>query len=237
MRFEIVCEANNQPVALKDIEAETTLFTIPRKGIINTETSELPSKIPNVFDLDAQGDDQNDDAPQMDSWSSLILVMIYEHLLGDQSTWKPYFDVLPSAFNTPMFWSEEELEQLQTSHMRSKIGKASAEEMFRSRLLPIIRKNSSLFVSSDSRSDEDLVELAHRMGSTIMAYAFDLENDEEQEDQEEADGWVEDREGKSMMGMVPMADILNADAEFNVRKLRQSHSMKANTEPGTYQSR
>jgi hypothetical protein len=200
-------------VALQDIPAETTLFTIPRKGIINVETSELPKKLPDVFDLDKPIDD-DDEVPRLDSWSSLILVMMYEYLQGEKSQWKPYFDVLPSSFDTPMFWSESELDQLQASHMRHKIGKADAENMFRKTLLPIIRNNSSVF-GGENRSDDDLVEIAHRMGSTIMAYAFDLENDEDEEE-EEADGWVEDREGKSMMGMVPMADILNADAEFNV---------------------
>lgn len=201
-------------VALQDIPAETTLFTIPRKGIINVETSELPKKLPDVFDLDKVVDDEDDEAPRLDSWSSLILVMIYEYFQGEKSPWKPYFDVLPSTFDTPMFWSENELDQLQASHMRHKIGKADAENMFRKTLLPIIRSNSGIF-GGESRSDDDLVEIAHRMGSTIMAYAFDLENDEDEEE-EETDGWVEDREGKSMMGMVPMADILNADAEFNV---------------------
>lgn len=212
-------------VATQDIAPETTLFTIPRKGIINIETSELPKKLPDVFDLDGQMVDDDEDAvPSMDSWSSLILVMIYEYLQGDMSSWKPYFDVLPSAFDTPMFWSEEELGQLQSSHMRSKIGKASAEEMFRGRLLPIIRKNAGLFPSSESKSDEELCEVAHKMGSTIMAYAFDLEKDEEAEE-DETDGWVEDRDGKSLMGMVPMADILNADAEFNVRQSRAAQAL------------
>ncbi|KAK7420188.1 N-lysine methyltransferase setd6 [Neonectria punicea] len=207
-------------IALQDIAPETTLFTIPRRGIINVETSELPKKLPDIFDLDGHvSDDEDEDAvPPMDSWSSLILVMIYEYLQGDKSTWKPYFDVLPSAFDTPMFWSDDELEQLQSSHMRSKIGKASAEEMFRGRLLPVIRKNASLFPSSESKSDEDLVEVAHKMGSTIMAYAFDLEKDEDADEGDAPDGWVEDRDGKSLMGMVPMADVLNADAEFNVQK-------------------
>lgn len=155
----------------------------------------------------------------MDSWSSLILVMVYEYLQGENSPWKPYFDVLPSVFDTPMFWTEEELEQLQSSHMRAKVGKTDAEEMFRKTLLPVIRKNPNLFSSSETRTDEELIKIAHRMGSTIMAYAFDLEGDEEPEGGDEDDGWVEDREGKSMLGMVPMADILNADAEFNVCSL------------------
>ncbi|KAL2681248.1 hypothetical protein Neosp_008856 [[Neocosmospora] mangrovei] len=210
-------------IALQDIPAETTLFTIPRKGIINVETSELPKKLPEVFDLDKPIDDDDDEAPRLDSWSSLILVMMYEYLQGEKSQWKPYFDVLPSSFDTPMFWSETELDQLQASHMRHKIGKADAENMFRKTLLPIIRNNSSVF-GGENQSDDDLVEIAHRMGSTIMSYAFDLENDEDDEE-EEADGWVEDREGKSMMGMVPMADILNADAEFNAHVNHEEESL------------
>ncbi|KAL6362391.1 hypothetical protein LRP88_03670 [Fusarium phalaenopsidis] len=215
-------DRNAGRVALQDIPAETTLFTIPRKGIINVETSELPKKLPDVFDLDKPIDD-DDEAPRLDSWSSLILVMMYEYLQGEKSQWKPYFDVLPSSFDTPMFWSENELDQLQASHMRHKIGKADAENMFRKTLLPIIRNNSSVF-GGENRSDDDLVEIAHRMGSTIMSYAFDLENDEDEEE-EEADGWVEDREGKSMMGMVPMADILNADAEFNAHVNHEEESL------------
>ncbi|KAF4970855.1 hypothetical protein FSARC_2221 [Fusarium sarcochroum] len=206
-------------IALEDIPAETTLFTIPRKGIINTETSELPKKLPDVFDLDKS--DENE-APGLDSWGSLILVMMYEYLLGEMSLWKPYFDVLPSSFDTPMFWNDNELDQLQASHMRHKIGKANAEDMFNKTLLPIIRKNVEIF-GAENKNDVELIEIAHRMGSTIMAYAFDLENDEEEE--EEADGWVEDRDGKSMMGMVPMADILNADAEFNAHVNHEEDSL------------
>jgi hypothetical protein len=93
--------------------------------------------------------------------------------------------------------------------------------MFRANILPVIRQNSELFASSAEKTDEELIELAHRMGSTIMAYAFDLENEDEQ-DNEDDEEWVEDREGETMLGMVPMADILNADAEFNVSDLVKS---------------
>ncbi|CRK44671.1 hypothetical protein BN1723_019516, partial [Verticillium longisporum] len=57
-----------------------------------------------------------------------------------------------------------------------------------------------------------------------MAYAFDLENDDENENEE--DGWVEDREGRTMLGMVPMADTLNANAEFNAH-INHGESLEA----------
>lgn len=145
--------------------------------------------------------------------------MLYEYLQGEASIWKPYFDVLPQVFDTPIFWTEAELKELQgTCLTTDKIGKQESDDMLRTRILPIVAKNSSVFYSEGATplSEEDLLALAHRIGSTIMAYAFDLDNGNDQSDDEE-DGWVEDRDGKTMLGMVPMADILNANADFNVR--------------------
>ncbi|KAK2002600.1 SET domain-containing protein [Colletotrichum falcatum] len=201
-------------VATKDIAPETVLFTIPRKSIINVETSELPKKIPQVF-TGNDGDDEDMENEPLDSWGSLILVMIYEYLQGDTSPWKPYFEVLPEKFDTLMFWESPDLDYLRGSAVLSKIGKDEADDMFRSRILPVISANPTIFFPQgvSPPSESELLQLAHRMGSIIMAYAFDLENDEEPEQEDEE--WVEDREGKTMLGMVPMADILNADAEFN----------------------
>jgi SET domain-containing protein 6 len=88
--------------------------------------------------------------------------------------------------------------------------------MLRSQVVPVVQQNPKVFYPDGARElgEEELLALAHRMGSTIMSYAFDLANEHEEEDEEE-DGWVEDREGTTPLGMVPMADILNANAEFN----------------------
>ncbi|KAJ8125859.1 hypothetical protein O1611_g7780 [Lasiodiplodia mahajangana] len=212
-------------IAKSDIPEDTVLFTIPRAAIINTQTSDLAKRIPDVFastaaldETDGEADDEmGETSGPPDNWLSLILVMIYEYLQGERSRWKHYFDVLPTEFDTLMWWSDKELDGLQASSIVAKIGKDDADSMFRARVLPIVEKNPDVFYPEGSRrlSEDELVLLAHRIGSTIMAYAFDLENDDEDEDQENEDEWVEDREGKILMGMVPMADILNADAEFN----------------------
>jgi SET domain-containing protein 6 len=168
--------------------------------------------------FDTAGDENDEDSEPLDSWGSLILVMLYEYLQGDASKWKPYFDVLPQTFDTPIFWTEMELKELQgTCLTPEKIGRQESDDMLRTRILPIVSKNQSIFYPEGATelSDDDLLVLAHRIGSTIMAYAFDLDNGNELSDDEE-DGWVEDREGKTMLGMVPMADILNANADFNV---------------------
>ncbi|KAI2608130.1 uncharacterized protein GGS25DRAFT_489004 [Hypoxylon fragiforme] len=212
-------------VATAHIPEDTVLFTIPRKAIINTQTSDLPKRIPQVFettgleDTDNEADeDGSETSGPPDNWISLILVMLYEYLQGDNSPWKPYFDVLPTEFETLMWWSEQELAELQASSIVSKISKDEADTMLRTKVLPVVEKHADIFYPQGCAklSEDQLLILAHRMGSAIMAYAFDLENDDDEEaDPENGDEWIEDKEGTLMMGMVPMADILNADAEFN----------------------
>lgn len=238
-------------VAKADISPDTVLFTIPRQSIICTSTSSLANKIPGLFsppeeqdgadhDMnseaeDGQDDDENDTS--QDSWTSLILVLIYEYLQGASSSWRPYLDVLPTItdFSTPMFWGPDELAELQASPVASKVGRDEAEKMVRTKILPVVRSNPTVFFpeGSPALSDDELVQLAFRMGSVIMAYAFDLEKEDDEErqrdegEEEEEDEWVEDREGKTMLGMVPMADILNADATFNAHIEHGEHALTA----------
>lgn len=196
-------------VALQDIDEEEELFSVSRSDILTVENSDFtrnPTAKRLIDDLE-------------DQWTSLIVVMIYEYLRADQSPWKPYFDVLPSEFNSLMFWSDDELEQLQASAVRQKIGKASANEMFEQNILRPIRANQALFPNAASLDDHAIVDLAHRMGSTIMAYAFDLEK-EESKQQVDEDGYASDEEDELLpKGMVPMADMLNADADRNNARL------------------
>lgn len=211
-----------------DIPADTVLFTIPRVAILSTLTSDLGKRIPAIFadstkgleDADNEAD-QDGDTPAPDSWVSLILVLIYEYLQSDGSRWKPYLNVLPSNFDTLMFWSPSELAALQGSAVISKVGKDDAENMFRAKVLPVIQEHADIFYpeATPRLSEGHLITLAHQMGSTVMAYAFDLENDDDDEEAagDNEDGWTEDKDGKLLMGMVPMADMLNADAAFNVR--------------------
>lgn len=165
------------------------------------------------------GEDDDESDTSQDSWTSLILVLIYEYLQGASSPWRPYLDVLPTItdFSTPMFWAADELAELQASPVAGKVGRDEAEKMVRTKILPVVKANLAVFFPEGSQelSDDEVVQLAFRMGSVIMAYAFDLEKEDEDAEDEEQDEWVEDREGKTMLGMVPMADILNADATFN----------------------
>lgn len=179
-------------------------------------------------------DDVDEEDNSQDSWTTLILILIHEHLLGPASKWYPYLSVLPASpadLNTPMFWTLSELAALQASPVASKVGRDDAEAMIRTKILPVIRAHGDVFFPpgaspASGPTDDELVRLAFRMGSVIMAYAFDLDNDADSDaggaprgdgdgDDGDGDGWVEDRDGQTTLGMVPMADILNADASFN----------------------
>ncbi|KAI9768437.1 MAG: hypothetical protein M1840_004846 [Geoglossum simile] len=212
--------------AIDDIAEDEVLFTIPRSAVLTTENSDLKFKM-------LSGDSTKDkvQAAFESPWLGLIVTMIYEFLRGAESRWKPYFDVLPDEFNSLMFWSEEELEELMGSAVLGKIGREITDAGFRGSLTPIIKDFPELFRSTAGLesllSDDAIIALAHRMGSTIMAYGFDLEKvtGEENEGENEGDdeGFVSDNEDVTMpKGMVPLADMLNADADRNNARLFQT---------------
>lgn len=153
--------------------------------------------------------------------------MLYEHLNGDASYWAAYFSVLPSEFETLMYWTQDELAELQASAVVNKIGKDSANETFLEQLIPVIKEFAPVFFADDPRApqraeemrDERNLTLMHRMGSLIMAYAFDVEPSVSQKDVDEEGYASEDEDEALPKGMIPLADMLNADADRNNARL------------------
>ena len=201
-------QAGRGVVAQANIDEDEELFSIPNSSILTSLTTELPSSAKQ--DLD-------------DPWLALILSMVFEFQQGTKSRWKPYFDILPDRFDALMLWSQAELRALQGSAVVDKIGKKSADDLFTTQLIPIIRRHDANFHASDL-TDDQLLALSHRMGSTIMAYAFDLADPSTSTvpGSKEDDGWEEDVSDTGDMlpkGMVPLADMLNADASRNNARL------------------
>ena len=56
-----------------------------------------------------------------------------------------------------------------------------------------------------------LLKLAHTMATLIMAYGFDLEVEQPDTDSEDK----ESQDYRLPKGMIPLADMLNADGEYN----------------------
>lgn len=192
---------------------DESLFSIPRKLVLDTQNSALHQL------LDISLDD-------IGHWNALILVMLYEFLQKEESRWHPYFLILPNEFNTLMFWSPTELAELQGSAIVPKVGKADADKAILRDIAPVVRANPVLFPPPnnswiDVSGEQDLLHLAHVMSSLVMAYAFDIEKEEEVEEdddgveQSEEEGYVTDQEDDPPKGMIPLADMLNADGDLN----------------------
>lgn len=190
-------------VSTADIDQDEVLFSIPRNIALNVQNSPFRQQHGDLLSSLAE-----------DPWLSLVLVMLYEYGRGSESNWKPYFDILPSSFDTLIYWSDNELEELQASAVVKKIGKKSADQIFEEKIWPIVDSNSQVFGFQGGNFKEEFVQLAHRMGSLIMAYAFDIESSQAKELDEEGYA-TEDEDEDLPKGMVPLADILNADADRN----------------------
>jgi len=167
---------------------------------------------------------------EIDSWLPLIVTIVYEILRKDQSPWYPYINVLPTTFpplNTLMFWNKQELAELQGSAVVNKVGKEDAEEAWQETIIPLMLKHSRLFPvegAAERAKRDELIKLAHIAGSLIMAYAFDIDTDDDRKEPETfysgehaEDDFTPD---EPLKGMVPFADMLNADAERNNVRLQ-----------------
>lgn len=155
-------------------------------------------------------------------WPALIVTLIFEMAHSQTSKFSEYLDLLPESFDTLMFWNDAELAQLQASAVLNKVGKSSAEESWRHTIIPLMQKYREhfAFVSEDEAEEASLLnQRAHEAGSLIMAYAFDIDRDGTKPERAAADSdgsdFEEDDEDEPLKGMVPFADMLNADADRN----------------------
>lgn len=90
-------------VAQKDIARNEVVLEVPRKFWIYPDTV-AASEIGSVCN-------------GLKPWVSVALFLMREKKLGDASSWKPYIDILPDSTNSTIYWSEEELSELQGSQL------------------------------------------------------------------------------------------------------------------------
>ncbi|KAF8499657.1 SET domain-containing protein [Russula emetica] len=213
--------------ALRDLQQGHTLFTLPRHLTLSTRTSALRSLIGEA-DWKKHG--------LHIGWAGLILCLMWEAAQGNFSKWSTYLASLPIAFDTPMFWSAEDLEQLRGTAILDKIGKDQAENDYFNKVMPILKSRTDLFGEERSNPQYSL-EVYHIMGSRILSRSFQVEalsttdsvdsraqedvemnldepsshalndNDsDETEDDEDGD----DEDDPANVAMVPLADMMNA---------------------------
>lgn len=114
-------EGGRGVVARVDIPEGCEVFAVPRALVLSTRTSALRAHF-GAREWRSAGLDKG--------WSGLILCMMWEAARGAESVWAGYFgvffgfgwrggaefmgvDILPTSFDTPMFWSAEDLAELQ----------------------------------------------------------------------------------------------------------------------------
>lgn len=119
-------------VATEDIGEDEQLFSIDHSTLLTVQNSGLQKANADVLE-------------RLDAWNALVLTLIYENGLAEKSTWWFYLNILPSEFDTLIYWSATELAELQGSAVLDKIGKKDADEVFKKCLLPIVTQNAELF--------------------------------------------------------------------------------------------
>ena len=157
--------AKDPAVAVHDIEEDEALFSIAQSDVLTVHNSSLQKVKPHLLE-------------RLDSWNSLVLVMMYEDGLGKDSTWWNYLQILPAKFDTLVYWSSSELAELEGSAVLDKIKKDEADESFKMSLLPLVQQQPEVFGQHAQEfgginASTVLLDLAHRMATLIMAYGFD----------------------------------------------------------------
>ncbi|KAL7008056.1 Ribosomal lysine N-methyltransferase 4 [Cystobasidiomycetes sp. EMM_F5] len=145
-------------VALDDIAEGTVLFAIPRTLLLNIDNAGLRSV------LTAQ------EWQNLHGWTSLILAMMWEYRKPD-SLWRPYFNILPTSFDSLMFWSEVDLAELRGCSVVEKIGREEAMLDFHNIITPIIVSRPDIFGSPEFYT----ADLYNRMGSLVLSRSFHVE--------------------------------------------------------------
>ncbi|XP_022881836.1 ribulose-1,5 bisphosphate carboxylase/oxygenase large subunit N-methyltransferase, chloroplastic [Olea europaea var. sylvestris] len=91
-------------VATRDVAKNEVILEVPKKYWINPNTV-LESEIGNVCSA-------------LKPWISVALFFLRERFRED-SKWKNYIDILPEYTNSTIFWSEEELSEIQGTQLLS----------------------------------------------------------------------------------------------------------------------
>ncbi|KAK0556412.1 Ribosomal lysine N-methyltransferase 4 [Tilletia horrida] len=246
-------------VATRDIGEDELLFEVPRRILLNLRTSRLGAWC--EASESAQMQEEEGSAGwakvRQAGWAPLILAMMWEkwrvsdegrqawaQVTGDGAhlckpegedtgvQWSPYFDIMPTSFDSPMMWEADELKELEGTDVLPRVGRIEADESYTSVVRPYISSQPSIFLglSKDAATAEAInagiekhysLEHFHIMGSRVLSRSFhvkdgsqsrseekDGENEDEGEDEEEEE--EDEEEDTADISMVPMADMLNA---------------------------
>lgn len=198
------CEVHEIPgmgrgiIAKESIGENEPMFTIPRTMLLNLGTSDLADRCAAAEQSPGSTGPSWQQEIMQRGWCPLIMMMLYEHWrakadrapkngrgAGVPSTWGAYFDIMPHEFDTPMFWTDDELASLAGTDLGLKIGKGDAEKDYWTCVLPYIKAHAPVFVglpAASAEADAEIdrwysIPMYHRMGSSILSRSFHVKRD------------------------------------------------------------
>ncbi|PRW44560.1 ribosomal lysine N-methyltransferase 3 [Chlorella sorokiniana] len=161
--------------ATRDIAEGERLCTIPKDACLSIRTTQLADVI---------------EAEELGGGLGLVLAVLHEMSLGEDSNWHGYFQACPPREYLPLFWSDAQLALLQGTELDGRVeaDREAAREDFEEHVLPLLEKYPG-------RLRPDFVTLPnfHAAASLVASRAFGV------------DEWHGD-------AMVPLADIFNHKA-------------------------
>ncbi|XP_069801639.1 SET domain-containing protein 4 isoform X2 [Dendropsophus ebraccatus] len=83
--------------------------------------------------------------PPVSPLLALCTFLVLERYAGDQSPWKPYLDVLPSAYDCPVYWEAETVNYLPDPVRQKAVEQRSTLCEFYSSALPFFKSLNPLF--------------------------------------------------------------------------------------------
>ncbi|PPQ84597.1 hypothetical protein CVT25_015800 [Psilocybe cyanescens] len=195
-------EGGRGAIALVDIPENHVVFSVPRLLLLTPRTSALPARM-GVQAWRRYGLHKG--------WAGLILCMMWEAARGAESKWCPYFEMMPTRFDTPMFWSEDDLAELKGTSVVDKLGKEEAEKDYTDKVLPAIHSRPDLFAKEDIPTRYSIA-VFHMMGTRISSRSFTLSKDDEEGEEEEdkEPGHVPAAEGQDV-GNASMGSAMDVD--------------------------
>ncbi|XP_064974211.1 fructose-bisphosphate aldolase-lysine N-methyltransferase, chloroplastic-like isoform X2 [Musa acuminata AAA Group] len=90
-------------VAQRDLPRNEVVVEVPKRLWIDSDTA-VASEIGRL-------------CAGLKPWVSIALFLLRERALGTASPWHPYLDILPPTTNSTIFWSEEELSEIEGTQL------------------------------------------------------------------------------------------------------------------------
>jgi histone-lysine N-methyltransferase SETD3 len=93
-------------VTEQSLTSDSVVLTVPHSVILSSDYAQRNETLKAIL--------ENDEMTRVMGNVGLVIILAYE-ILSENTMWRPYLNVLPSTFTTPIFYSPEDLQKLRPS--------------------------------------------------------------------------------------------------------------------------